>query len=161
MTIETGGFPTPGNLVKTEYLIGSNGGSGCKRVMPCWSVVLRDSPLGIDGLIISDKELVNASTRFASKATGKYMDVASFKPGKFEKTIIVGGGNKKPLETWFVVLTKNGVIKTGYMFSNSEIEAIVSRTKRIPATVKRLGVFQMVALCTNAFFKKIGRKRKG
>ena len=160
MTISNGGYPTIGNLVKTEYLIGPITGTGCKRVMPCWSVVLSTSPFVTDGLIVSDKELVNASTRFASKATGKYLKVADFKPGKFEKVSLVNSKNKKPIDAWFVVLTKNGCVRTGYMFSNSEIETIVSRTKKLPETVKRLSLFQMVSMCTSSFLKKFKRKRK-
>ena len=141
-------YPVAGNLVNTEYLIGSSTATNLKRTMPCNSVVLVNSTFGIDGLIISDKELVNASTRYVRKATESLSTtINKLRPGEFSKvTIKSDNKNRKESQVFLVIFTKSDDVKTGYMFTESELNTIITRTKRIPRTVVRLSLLQKIVL---------------
>lgn len=155
MTIDIEKFPTVGNLVATEYLIGSADFKGLNRNMPCNSVILADDKLGVDGLIISNKELVNANTRYIRKVT-EYTGKPDCHPlGCFRRVQIASDNkNRKSVDTWFVVFTSSDGIPCGYMFSPSELSAIIARTKRIPKTVVRLSWWQKLVLWfVNTFWK--------
>ena len=155
MTSITETFPTVGNLVDTEYLIGSANFKGLNRNMPCHSVILADDALGVDSLIISDKELVNANTRYIRKVTKETGNPASRPLGVLQRVQIVSDNkNKRPVDTWFAVFTHSDGIPCGYMFSPSELGDIINRTKRIPKTVVRLSWWQkLVTWFINKFCK--------
>ena len=140
-------YPTIGNLVKTEYLIGPSNFSGLNRTMPCHSVLLKDSKFDIDGLIISETELVNARTRYIRKATDAVKNVNGKPLGLFNQIQITSDNkNKKLFLTWFVVFTSSDEVPCGYMFSDSEMNTIIARPKRIPSTIVRLSWWQKFIL---------------
>jgi len=155
-------YPTVGNLVKTEYLIGPKTFSGLNRRMPCNSVILAEpfpiseyGTTSVDGLLISDRELVVANTRYIRKCTKETGFPASQPLGKIRKVDITSDNkNKKPVKTWFIVLTASDNIPCGYMFSPSELNEILARTARIPDTVVKLSLFQRFVLWVKKMFAK-------
>ena len=146
-------YPITGNLVDNAYIIKCNI-PGLSREMPCKTVVLNGSlddlvenGTEITGLILSEKELCEAHTRYVRKSNapepliGVKKNIGRVYAGSF----VSSNKNKRTSTLLIAHFIDNGIV-TGYMFTQSEMNDIVARTRRIPETVKRLTLFQRIVL---------------
>ena len=142
-------LPFKGNLVTTHYLIGNPKIGIPMRKTSCRSVILKNTHNDTDALIVSNLELTEANCRFVKyiKTLGEDASSASSDPGllkvirlrpskRFNKTVEY---RLVYFSGWFENLPG---AQTGFLFTMSDLDAIVNRTNRVMSSVVRPNFFQ-------------------
>lgn len=154
------GVPFVGNLIKTSYLISTG---ALARKMDCYTVRLSEPICDSDALVISEKELFNAHTRYVSavdQLKANSPSPSEYKPGKFyEVTVKSSNRNKRVFTNLLINLFSSPYSgsdftqPTGFLFSGSEVKDMAARAIKLSKTVKRPSIWQKIKLYLCKWFK--------
>ena len=152
--------PFIGNLIRTSYLISTG---ALARKMDCYTVRLLESDCGSDALVISERELFNAHTRYVSAAAQLSANAPSayeYKPGKLYEVTVKSNNRNKRIFTNVLVMLYNSPYSgndftkpTGFLFNGSEVKDMSARAIKLKNTVKRPSFWQKITLYLCKWFK--------
>ena len=139
-------LPFAGNLVPTRYKIEC--GNSFSRVVNCYSVRLVEPIFDSDALLISEKDLFNARTRFVS-CVGQLPNVDGYTPGKFYDVKIKSANKNGKINKNLVIMFYGGNYcgsdykePVGFLFAGSDFKESAMRALKLKATVRRLTFWQ-------------------
>ena len=156
-------IPLVGNLVASEYAIVNRlvkGNTHVTRVKCKTARVTGD--IDISGLVLTEAELMEACLRFIKyepklKMVGCGHDKNHVRAGQVVAlTLDSLSVVKKPVNLYLVYLFSNSIRdKAGYMFTKSELDRAIERSKRIPQTVKRPDRWQRFLIWIGKLFNRL------